>query len=145
MPQYLIKPEEISNNFFILKDQQARHLTKVLRVKPHERIRLFDGRGKSYSAEVTEVRKDSVHGRVISEIPLKQKNFTLNLYASLIKPEKFELLLEKATEIGVDSIVPVCTERTIIDVGEDRQAGRIVEMPVVEAIGARLAQKLARA
>jgi 16S rRNA (uracil1498-N3)-methyltransferase len=117
MPQFLISPENISSdgNFFI-DGAEAGHLIKVLRVGVNENIRLFDGKGKSYMGRVASINRNSLTGKILYEVPRRQKKVYLRLYPALIKKDRFELLLEKVTEIGVDEIVPVITERTVVKI-----------------------------
>ena len=66
--QFLISQEDIVNNKFTIKGSEARHLIKVLRVVPFEKIRLFDGKGKIYSGEITSIKRDILRGKIIREV-----------------------------------------------------------------------------
>jgi 16S rRNA (uracil1498-N3)-methyltransferase len=115
MPQYLISDEKIAKDgSFVLEGAEARHLIRVLRAREGGQIRLFNGKGRAYMAEITGVNRDSLEGKIVSELPLREKNALLRLYASQIKIDRFEVLLEKATETGADELIPLVTERTII-------------------------------
>ncbi|OIO76387.1 MAG: hypothetical protein AUJ85_00515 [Elusimicrobia bacterium CG1_02_37_114] len=118
--QFLISQEDIVNNKFTIKGPEARHLIKVLRAVPYEKIRLFDGKGKIYSGEITTIKRDVLSGKILSKIPCNTKKFKLRLFVSLIKNERFRLLLEKVTEVGVNEIIPVITSRTVFGIPKDR-------------------------
>ncbi|OGS20726.1 MAG: hypothetical protein A2252_02090 [Elusimicrobia bacterium RIFOXYA2_FULL_39_19] len=121
MPQYLVLPENIANNKFIIKDsEEFNHLTRVLRVKEGEKIVLFDGAGRQYKAKIEALEKDSISGAVLEETVSQKRKYTVNLYPALINADRFEMLLEKATELGVDSITPVITEHTVIKVSQEK-------------------------
>ncbi|OGS27820.1 MAG: hypothetical protein A2297_03740 [Elusimicrobia bacterium RIFOXYB2_FULL_48_7] len=114
MPQYLISPEDITGkNFKITNSSELWHLTKVLRIKPGETINIFDGIDKHYLGEVTKIDIIEVQGKIIKEIIYKKRDYTVRLFPSLINMERFEMMLEKATEVGVDIISPILTERTM--------------------------------
>lgn len=89
----------------------AHHLTRVLRVEPGQRFELSDNRAV-YLAEVESARKDLVSFSVLEELPVAQPAVRTTLLASLVRFEHFEWILEKATELGVERIVPVQAERS---------------------------------
>jgi 16S rRNA (uracil1498-N3)-methyltransferase len=95
-----------------LSGDEARHLRSVLRLGPGDRVFVFDGAGHEYECEVTEGGKDFVRLKVIGEVapaspesPLK-----ITLAVALLKSDKFDLVVQKATELGVSSIVPLETK-----------------------------------
>jgi 16S rRNA (uracil1498-N3)-methyltransferase len=125
MTQFLVKSENIKNGEFIINDTQLKHLVKVLRVKPFDKIRIFDGYNKSFIGEIVEISKDYLRGFIIKEIITKQNKICLNLFQSLIKINRFELILEKVTELGVNKIIPMLTRRTIIKIPENKIKNKI--------------------
>jgi 16S rRNA (uracil1498-N3)-methyltransferase len=90
---------------------EAYHLTRVLRVEPGEQFEISDNRSV-YLAEVESARKDFVSFSIRERIPLAEPVVRTTLLASLIRFERFEWMLEKATELGVAQIVPVRAERS---------------------------------
>ena len=91
--------------------EQAHHLTHVLRVAPGERFEISDNRGV-YLAEVESVRKDVISFGIVEPIEMPAPVVHTTLLASLTKFERFEWMIEKATEVGVEQIVPVLAERS---------------------------------
>jgi 16S rRNA (uracil1498-N3)-methyltransferase len=89
----------------------AHHLTRVLRVQPGQQFEISDNRNV-YLAEVQSARKDGVDFAILRQIEALAPAVHVTLFAALIKFERFEWLLEKATELGVERIVPVETERS---------------------------------
>jgi 16S rRNA (uracil1498-N3)-methyltransferase len=89
----------------------AHHLTRVLRVEPGQRFEISDNRAV-YLAEVESARKDLVSFSVREKMALADPAVRTTLLASLIRFERFEWLLEKATELGVARVVPVQAERS---------------------------------
>jgi 16S rRNA (uracil1498-N3)-methyltransferase len=93
-----------------LHGDDARHLTRVLRVQPGQQFEISDN-SSVYLAEVTEARGDSVRFRVLEPLASPPPPVRLALIASLIKFDRFEWIVEKATELGVESILPVESAR----------------------------------
>lgn len=89
----------------------AHHLTRVLRVEPGQRFEISDNQSV-YLAEVESARKDLVSFTVHERLAAIEPVVRTTLLASLVRFERFELIIEKATELGVEQIVPVEAERT---------------------------------
>lgn len=93
-----------------LRGEEARHLTRVLRVEAGQKFEISDN-GSVYLAEVVEARGERVVFRVESGIEAREAPIAITLCAALIKFDRFEWIVEKATELGVERIVPVETTR----------------------------------
>ncbi len=99
-----------------LEGDEARHLARVRRVAVGAEVELFDGRGLAATAEVAQVGRDRVELRVggaVAGPPLAPLRLTLA--SAIPKGDRFDWLVEKATELGVDRIVPLITERSSVD------------------------------
>jgi 16S rRNA (uracil1498-N3)-methyltransferase len=94
---------------------EAHHLARVCRLRPGDAVCLFNGDGFEYSATVETVQKNSV---VLMVEPGEQRNrelkFHLQVAAPLPKGDRTQLLVEKLTEIGVTTLVPLRTQRSVI-------------------------------
>lgn len=91
--------------------EDAHHLTRVLRVQPGQKFEISDNHNL-YLAEIEIARRDLVSFMVIEALSPAEPAVSVSLFASLIKVDRFEWLLEKATELGVDTITPVAAERS---------------------------------
>ncbi|HEY8225724.1 MAG TPA: 16S rRNA (uracil(1498)-N(3))-methyltransferase [Pyrinomonadaceae bacterium] len=95
-----------------LAADEARHLREVLRLKPGDRVSVFDGVGNEYSAVVEKTMRDSAVleiGERIAPVSLESP-LNLTLAVALLKGDKFDLVVQKTTELGVTAIVPVMTK-----------------------------------
>lgn len=99
----------------------AYHLARVLRVEPGQQFEISDN-ATVYLAEVESARKDFVSFSVLQKLPSVIPEVRTTLLASLIRLERFEWLLEKATELGVERIVPLQAERS--EKGLQQAAGK---------------------
>lgn len=97
-----------------LNDTQFRHLTKVLRLKIGDSVELFDGKGALAQAIIEKIEKSQavLTVKTIENYP-KPSQQRITIASSIAKGERFELLVAKCTELGVDRIVPVIFERTV--------------------------------
>ncbi len=89
----------------------AHHLTRVLRVEPGQKFEISDNHSV-YLAEVETARKDLVSFAVQERLATPDPQVRTTLLASLVRFERFEWIIEKATELGVEQIIPLETERT---------------------------------
>jgi 16S rRNA (uracil1498-N3)-methyltransferase len=88
-----------------LRGEDARHLTRVLRVEPGQQFEISDQTG-AWLAEITEARGDRVVFRVVEPVEAAELPVRIALYTALVKFDRFEWMVEKATELGVASIHP---------------------------------------
>jgi 16S rRNA (uracil1498-N3)-methyltransferase len=94
-----------------ISGDEAHHLTRVLRVEVGQKFEISDNRDL-YLAEVESARKDLVSFAILERLEVAAPAVRTTLFASLIKFERFEWMVEKATELGVERIVPVEAERS---------------------------------
>jgi 16S rRNA (uracil1498-N3)-methyltransferase len=90
---------------------EAHHLSRVLRVEPGQKYEISDNQNV-YLAEVQSARKDLVSFAIVARIESPPPVVRCTLLASLIKFEHFEWMIEKATELGVERVIPVEAERS---------------------------------
>jgi len=103
--------ECVRDNQAELSGEDAYHLARVLRAAPGQQYEISDGAGV-YLAEIAAVESESVIFRVLEAIDAPQLPVRLTLYAAIVKFDRFEWLVEKATELGVAAIVPVNAGRS---------------------------------
>ena len=95
-----------------LASEEARHLREVLRLKVGDEVYVFNCAGKEFQCRVEETRRDAAHLMVVREVAAARPESPLHLTlaVALLKGEKFDLVVQKATELGVTVIVPVVTK-----------------------------------
>ena len=99
-----------------LAGPEAHHLATVCRLRPGDAVRLFNGDGREYPAEVTQVAKRVVSLNVLRvEAPERELAFRLEVAAPLPKGDRAQFLVEKLTELGVTIFVPLKTARSIVE------------------------------
>lgn len=103
MRRFFIENSEIDGSLATMTGNEAHHLQHVLRLKPGTHITLFDGTGTTYEGEVITL-DPTVKVNITKTNPLDESRTRLHLAQALIKPKNTELVIQKATELGVDSI-----------------------------------------
>ncbi len=114
---FYVLPEDISGDNFTLKGDECRHLKKVLRLQPGDTITAVDGIGNQLQGILTEyISKDEASFEITSRsFKPGEPGIDVILLQAVMKGDRFEYLVEKAVEIGVFGIIPIITERTIVD------------------------------
>ncbi len=107
-----------------LPRDRSQQIAKVLRLRPGDTIILFDGRGGEFPSRLIEVSPE----RVVASTGSRRDGRAdpkpaIHLAPALLKADRFDWVVQKATELGVVAITPVITERTVISLAADR-AGR---------------------
>jgi 16S rRNA (uracil1498-N3)-methyltransferase len=96
-----------------LAEDEARHLSQVLRLKIGDDVAVFDGAGREYRARVERIARDGADVRLIAEIePAPEPAVRLTLAQAALKGEKMDDVVRDATMMGVSAIEPLITEHT---------------------------------
>ncbi len=103
--------DSLSSGRARIAGDEALHLTRVLRVEPGQKFELSDNRNV-YLAEVASARKGLVEFAIVEQIAAAVPVVRITLLQSLIRFERFEWVIEKATELGVERVIPVEAERS---------------------------------
>ncbi len=105
---------DISGNSFVLDENESRHCVKVLRLGKSDVVKLIDGKGNLYEGVIIEPNPKACVINISNVIKdYQQRPYRLHLAVSPLKnPERFDWLVEKCVEIGVDEITPVICNKT---------------------------------
>ena len=125
MHRFFVSPDSIDGDRFVLAGDLAHQLANVLRAGPGTQIILLDDSGWEHLVTLDRVSPSDVQGRITERTPSKgEPAIRITLYLALLKASKFDLVLQKGTELGVSEFVPVSCSRSVSkDVG-GRAAGR---------------------
>jgi len=125
MVRFYVSQPKIEDGILRVEGDEVRHIRRVLRLRVGDDLIVFNGAGKEYEGTIIEERSSSVGIRVkrvlssLSESPLE-----IVLAQSLLKGEKMDYLIQKATELGVKRILPFFSSRTIPLLEETRRSRR---------------------
>jgi 16S rRNA (uracil1498-N3)-methyltransferase len=103
--------ERFGDGVATLAGEAAHHLGRVLRAEPGQTYELSDGE-TVYLARVREVRRDAIEFSLVEPKPGKAQRVEATLLLAIVKFDRFEWALEKATELGVREVVPLAAERS---------------------------------
>lgn len=122
---------DVSGAAFALDEGPSRHV-QVLRMQPGEGLRVFDGLGREWQAEVTEIGRKVVQVRVLHgidndrELPVR-----VTLAVGMTANDRMDALVEKATELGAHAIQPLLCARSVLRLDGERAAKKVAHWQAV--------------
>jgi 16S rRNA (uracil1498-N3)-methyltransferase len=109
-----------------LPEDSSLHLLRVLRLAPGDLVTLFNGDGYDYAARLLTAAKRGAEAEIIGkQVVPRESPLQITLAQGLARGEKMDLVLQKATELGVTAFAPVLTERTEVKLDPERAAKRL--------------------
>jgi 16S rRNA (uracil1498-N3)-methyltransferase len=121
----LVTPGSLQNDSVVLSPDESHHLARVLRVEPGQELTLFDGQGTRAKGVIDSVTKKEVSVRVMNRETVPPPAVEITLIQAVCKPDRFEMILQKATELGVTDIQPIVTANASLPAGKiEKMIGR---------------------
>jgi 16S rRNA (uracil1498-N3)-methyltransferase len=115
MHRFFVTPDSIVNKAVHFGEDQARQIRQVLRLQRGTQVVVLDNSGREYVVMLTEVTRLHALGQIEEARPsTSEPRARVTLYQSLLPRDKFEWVLQKGTEVGVSSFVPVITQRSLV-------------------------------
>lgn len=125
MARFFIAKKNIAGAWGIIAGEEFKHLRRVLRLAPGDSLTLFDDAGEEHAAIIRDVSEDQARVEVLrSYRPERESVLELTLAFALTKGEKMDWVVEKATEIGVHTIIPFVSSRTVPKLDEGKRQRR---------------------
>ena len=103
--------EQFASDTAVMEGEAAHHLGRVLRAQIGQLYELSDGE-RVWLARIESVGRDRVQFALVEELPAVQPSLDITLLLAVVKFDAFEWAIEKATELGVSTIVPLAAERS---------------------------------
>jgi 16S rRNA (uracil1498-N3)-methyltransferase len=121
MPTFFVASDAITPPTICITGPLLHHLRQSLRLHPGDPLTVTDDRGMRYRTTVTDVTPQHIAGRIVESQPAPLRTTpSLILGLALLKGEKMDWAIQKATELGVDRIVPVHAKHSVVRLQPDR-------------------------
>jgi 16S rRNA (uracil1498-N3)-methyltransferase len=120
-PRFFISPEQVSGPLITISGEDVRHIATVLRMKTGDELLLCDGQGTEYAARITQIGKSEIAAEITGQSTRELRDPRILLGQGLPKSDKMDWIAQKATELGVATIVPLVTERTIVKIRDEEK------------------------
>ncbi len=125
LPRVFLPPDAFVDGKVTLDGEAFHHLCRVLRLKEGDRLYALDGQGQLAHVTLDAIAKAQATGTVTgSEPALGEPPIPITLAAAIPKGERWEWILQKATELGVSRILPLMTSRTVVQIDPKKAADK---------------------
>jgi len=114
VPRFFIPAADVSGDTAALRGTEFRHLQRVLRLREGDEVTLFDDDGREHAGIVLSLSPRVAHVRITAtHVPARESALAITLYQGVPKGRKLDLVVEKATELGVRRIAPVVSRHVV--------------------------------
>lgn len=125
-PRFFLSSDHFQGDRITLPADVAHQVSRVLRLGPGDEVVVLDGLGSLCVVSLLEMGPKGGEGRILTREEVRtEPPVPVTLVQSLPKGDRFEWIVQKATELGVARIVPVVTERTVMQAKGDRLAEKL--------------------
>jgi len=126
MPKFFIDSKNIEGEVVRITGSDFNHISHSLRLKEGDKITVSTGNGWDYLVKLTDFQEAMVTGKIINrQENNNEPSIKITLAQAVPKKNNMELIIQKATEIGVYCIIPLETSRTIVKLKDDKRKKRI--------------------
>ncbi len=122
MHRFYIHPEDVTGNEINIQPEEAKHAFSVLRLRKQASVAAFDGRGKEYLGTLIYLSSKKGIMRISKIRSVLNDNCEITLAAALPKLSKFDSIVDKATQLGVNTLIPLQSIRTIVRISQEKAA-----------------------
>ncbi|MGD0794998.1 MAG: RsmE family RNA methyltransferase [Dehalococcoidales bacterium] len=120
---------------------QFHHLKNVLRLKIGERLAVFDSDGNEYAGAVTAIERKQAVIKVTAPQPLLSRQVKLTLACAIPKGDRMDDIIDQLTQLGVERVIPMWTERVVVKLDEVKKASRLKRWRTIVQNAARQSQR----
>ncbi len=134
MSRFFVPEGSVTGGRITVTGEELHHAKDVMRLREGDLITVFDGTGREYTGVVDRVGKDELSAAVSRVSEAGKERCRLTLVQAIPKLSRMDLIIEKATELGVARIIPIVTSRTVVKIsGEGNKTERWKKIAVVAA------------
>jgi 16S rRNA (uracil1498-N3)-methyltransferase len=120
MKKIFLENNELQGDFIKVNSEESNHIMNALRLKIGDEIFVSNEDDKEYITEISDYSEGIITLKIKDIIPLQKSELGIILYQGLCKGDKMDFIIQKATEIGISSIVPIETMRTIVKLDQGK-------------------------
>ncbi|MCI9286499.1 MAG: 16S rRNA (uracil(1498)-N(3))-methyltransferase [Clostridia bacterium] len=143
MYKFFVKDDQINDNKIQIIGKDVNHIKNVLRLQKDEAIQVCNiDTSKSYITKIVELSNDDVLVEIVEECnESTETKILVHIFQGLPKQEKMEIIIQKATEIGVSGITPVKMERCVVKLDEKTASKKIERWQKIAEVAAKQSKR----
>ena len=127
MPKFFVNTEQIQEKEIKILGEDVKHISNVLRMKIGEELNICDRQtNANYLAQISNIEKSAITCNIVDCIKsFVESNIKVTIFQGLPKADKMEYIIQKATELGVEKIVPVSMTRSIVKLDNKTESKKL--------------------
>lgn len=143
MHHFFVSPEQIGEEYVIIRGNDVNHIKNVLRMKADEKILVSNGLDRDFYCTIESIGDTEIKAKILdidfegTELPSK-----LYLFQGLPKADKMELIIQKAVELGAAQIIPVATKRCVVKLDDKKEASKIKRWQAISESAAKQSRRM---
>lgn len=119
MSRFYVTPDSVRGGKIYAGKEESHHIAGVMRLKEGDKVSVFDGCGREYAGTIESIKNKNVIINIEkTSATASKRSVEISLAQALIKKDKLDYIVEKATELGVSEIIPVETGRAVVRADE---------------------------
>lgn len=143
MQKFFVEENQIKENKIYIQGTDVKHIADVLRLEKKEKIQVCNKNTmENYIAQIEEIKKEEIITTIVGKIELEvESNVEIHLYQGLPKADKMELIIQKTTELGIHTIIPVDMIRCVAKLEEKDQKKKIERWQKISLAAAKQSKR----
>ena len=139
MPKFFVRDNQINDEEVIIIGEDVNHIANVLRVKIDSQIQVCNvDSAQNYMVKISSFEKDKIICQIVEKIESEAESDTdITIFQGIPKSDKMELIIQKSTELGVKSIVPVEMERCVSKISGKDERKKIERWQKISEVAAK--------
>lgn len=138
MHRFFIEPSQIQDRKIYVEGPDVNHMKNVLRMKPGEQVMISDGGGTQYLCELESLETKQGRLRIVDTWKENRElSSKIYLFQGIPKSDKMELIIQKATELGVYELIPVVTGRTVVKLDDKKAEKKLLRWKTIAEAAAK--------
>lgn len=143
MHHFFVSPEQIGEEYVIIRGNDVNHIKNVLRMKVDEKLLVSNGLDRDFYCTIESIGDTEIKAKILdidfegTELPSK-----LYLFQGLPKADKMELIIQKAVELGAAQIIPVATKRCVVKLDDKKEASKIKRWQAISESAAKQSRRM---
>ena len=139
MSKFFVRSEKIKDNEILIDTEDVNHIKNVLRKSVGDDIIVCDYEKKiNYNCKIKEISKRDIICEIISQRESEsESNIKIDIFQGLPKADKMELIIQKGTELGVNSFIPVVFKRSVVKIDEKDKSKKIERWQKISEVAAK--------
>jgi len=145
MQRFYCPPQNITNEEIIIVDpQEVRHMKNSLRLRQGDKVNIFDGMGSEYHGRIKEISSKVVINDLVVIMPSSGRDVQkITIACAIPKNSRMDDIIDKLTQLRVDRVIPLITERVIVKLNKRKLAIRLARWKKIAISAAKQSQQSA--